>query len=117
MRDVAYIMETQNPRELWLIEGENKFKVSRDMYWLLASNGADLPPTHHITELLTENAELRELAARMASALGIDREWCDTSWCDTDCMVEFGCNPALCDGETKCTAWAKLHELGVEVPS
>lgn len=61
MSDMAYIMETQDPRELWLVEGENKFKVSRDMYWLLASKGADLPPTHHITELLTENAKLREL--------------------------------------------------------
>ena len=65
MSDVAYIMETQDPRELWLVEGENKFRVSRDMYWLLASKGADLPPTYSITELLTENAKLRELAAEM----------------------------------------------------
>lgn len=55
MSDVVYIMETQDPRELWLVDGENKFKVSRDMYWLLASKGADLPPTHQITELLTES--------------------------------------------------------------
>lgn len=76
MSDVAYIMETQDPCELWLVEGENKFKVSRDMYWLLASNGADLPPTHHITELLTENAKLRELLLDMWNdAIRFDDFW------------------------------------------
>lgn len=71
MSDVAYIMETQDPRELWLVEGENKFKVSSDMYWLLASKGADLPPTHHITELLAENAKLRELMYERAHVYAI----------------------------------------------
>ena len=63
--------------------------------------------------LRQENKELREFAGRMANALGINREWCDTSWCDTDCMVEFGCQTAYCGGETRCPAWARLKELGV----
>ena len=66
-----------------------------------------------LQEALEENAKLQEFAAHMANALGIDSEWCDTSWCDTDCMVEFGCQTAYCGGETRCPAWAKLHELGV----
>lgn len=69
MSDMAYIMETQDPRELWLVEGENKFKVSSDMYWLLASKGADLPPTHHITELLAENAKLHDEVERLRSVI------------------------------------------------
>lgn len=60
MSDVAYIMETQDPKELWLIDGENRFRVSRDMYLLLASNGADLPPTYGIADMLEENAKLKE---------------------------------------------------------
>ena len=60
-----------------------------------------------------ESTKLREFTARLANALGIDSEWCDTSWCDTDCMVEFGCQPACCGGETRCPAWARLKELGV----
>ena len=63
--------------------------------------------------LRRENKELREFAGRMANALGINSEWCDTSWCDTDCMVEFGCQTAYCGGETRCPAWARLKELGV----
>ena len=66
-----------------------------------------------LSRLESENAKLRELATCMAQALGIDSEWCDTSWCDTDCMVEFGCQPACCGGETRCPAWARLRELGV----
>ena len=58
MSDMAYIMETQDPQELWLVEGDQKFKVSRDMYWLLVSQGADMPPVHEIADLLAENAKL-----------------------------------------------------------
>ena len=65
--------------------------------------------------LRQENKELLEFAARMANALGIDSEWCDTSWCDTDCMVEFGCQPAYCGGETRCPAFARMRSLGIEV--
>ncbi len=65
--------------------------------------------------LRDKHKELQEFAERMANALGIDSEWCDTSWCDTDCMVEFGCQTAYCGGETRCPAWAKLRELGIEV--
>ena len=72
---------------------------------------------HKIAHLQTENAKLREFAAHMANALGIDSEWCDTSWCDTDCMVEFGCQPACCDGEIRCPAFARMTELGIEVTS
>ena len=68
-------------------------------------------------EVMVENAKLREFTARLANALGIDSEWCDTSWCDTDCMVEFGCQPACCGGETRCPAWEKMRELGIEVSS
>lgn len=66
-----------------------------------------------VQQLRRENAELQEFAARMTRALDIDSEWRDTSWCDTDCMVEFGCQPACCGGETRCPAWARLKELGV----
>ena len=62
-------------------------------------------------KLRDENTKLREFAGRMANALGINREWCVTSWCDTDCMIEFGCQSAC---ETRCPAWAKLFELGIE---
>ena len=67
--------------------------------------------------LRKENKELREFAAHTANALGIDSEWCDTSWCDTDCMVEFGCQPAYCGGETRCPAFARMTKLGIEVTS
>ena len=72
--------------------------------------------SHALALLEAENAKLREFAAQMANALGIDSEWCDTSWCDTDCMVEFGCQPAYCGGETRCPAFARMTELGIEVP-
>lgn len=70
--------------------------------------------TDELRRMLDENAKLREFAAHIANALGIDREWCDTSWCDTDCMIEFGCKTALCGGETRCPAWMIMRELGVE---
>lgn len=76
MSDMAYIMETQDPRELWLVDGENKFKVSRDMYWLLVSQGADLPPLHDISDLLSENAALRQQLADVTESMGRVEERC-----------------------------------------
>ena len=81
-------------------------------HWELG-NCPSCPNIADLQEALEQNDKLRKFAAHMANALGIDREWCDTSWCDTDCMVEFGCQPAYCGGETRCPAWAKLRELGV----
>lgn len=92
--------------------------------WLRQARGADAAARWYteklrdanqtIRKLLDENGKLREFATYMANALGIDREWCDTSWCDTDCMVEFGCQTACCGGETRCPAWVRMHELGIE---
>lgn len=102
MSDVPYIMETQYPRELWLVDGEKKFRVSRDMYLLLASNGADLPPTRHITELLAENAKLRELVKALhdCTAKTTSAKRC------TEC--------ALFDGEGGCLDLVRMRELGIE---
>lgn len=101
MSDVAYIMETQDPNELWLVDGENKFRVSRDIYWLLASNGADLPPTYHINELLTENAKLTELAKQMYPYAKAHLQL----------GVTLGCN------DTLSYDWAlQMTDLGIEVP-
>ena len=71
MSDMAYIMENPVTMELWLVDGESKFKVSRDMYWLLASKGAELPPMHDISDLLAENAKLREENAQLRQELAI----------------------------------------------
>lgn len=103
MSDMAYIMETQDPHELWLVDGENKFKVSRDMYWLLVSNGADLPPKHHITELLNENAKLRELLAWMYRLM------------DESCAIQYPYAPEPIRYDTLMGVYEKLRELGVEV--
>ena len=81
-------------------------------HWELG-NCPNCPNIADLQEALEQNGKLREFTARLANALGIDSEWCDTSWCDTDCMVEFGCQPAYCGGETRCPAWARLRELGV----
>lgn len=127
MSDVAYIMETQDPRELWLVEGENKFRVSRDMYWLLASNGADLPPTHHITELLTENAKLQDEVERLRSVVsdGADnarevlaenaklRELVRMMW-KPFCWAQSGHEVCLTDEQDKAIR-DLVRELGIEV--
>lgn len=63
--------------------------------------------------LRKENKELREFAAHMANALGIDSEWCDPEWCDSDCMDEFKCRPTGDNGEIRCPAWVRLNELVV----
>lgn len=57
-----------------------------------------------VKRLESENAKLRELAAKMARALGINSEWCDR-----DCEREFGC---YCE---PCPLDQALRELGVEV--
>lgn len=62
-----------------------------------------------------ENAKLRELAARMAEALGIDCEWADPNWCKSNCVLEFGCWPEEERTDIRCPAWAAMRELGVEV--
>ncbi len=69
------------------------------------------------TDLKAENAKLREFATHMANALGIDSEWCDPEWCDSDCMDEFKCRPTGDYGEIHCPAFARMTELGIEVPS
>lgn len=109
MSDIAYIMETQDPHELWLVEGENKFRVSRDMYLLLVSNGADLPPTHHINELLTENAKMRKLIRK---AWKWSKNGCHECPMETNCKVQLAydgdCGMALeIEGD--------MRELGIEV--
>jgi hypothetical protein len=65
--------------------------------------------------LRQENKELREFAAHMANALGIDSEWCDPEWCDSDCMDEFKCRPTGDNGEIRCPAFARMTKLGIEV--
>ena len=57
-----------------------------------------------INDIAAENAELRELVAKMARALGVDSEWCHR-----ECRREFGC-----DGEP-CPLDQALLELGIEV--
>lgn len=92
MSDVAYIMETQDPKELWLIDGENRFRVSRDMYWLLASNGADLPPTYNIADILAENAKLRELVRKVQHFEGLGCYGCPhEDKCDADTLYDPDC--------------------------
>lgn len=109
MSDVAYIMEKQDPRELWLVDGENRFRVSRDMYMLLASNGADLPPTYDIADVMEENAKLRELVRILCHCMQINAK------CD-DCRLngakgELALDPlCACDGLHKL-----LREIGIEV--
>ena len=66
-------------------------------------------------DLKAENAKLRELAARMAEALGIDCEWADPNWCKSNCVLEFGCWPEEERTDIRCPAWAAMRELGVEV--
>lgn len=56
-----------------------------------------------LADLQAENAKLRELAAKMARALGVNSEWCDR-----DCEREFGC------GCEPCPLDQALRELGVE---
>lgn len=108
MSDMAYIMETQDPRELWLVEGEDKFRVSRDMYWLLVSQGADLPRAHDISELLAENVALRELVSELWEGYNDPRcEEChlkDTPTC-ADCHI--------CAREA--LVIDRMRELGIEV--
>lgn len=125
MSDMAYIMETQDPHELWLVEGESKFKVSRDMYWLLVSQGADLPRAHDISDLLAENAALRQQLADVTESMGRVEERCaklrelvgrmakalrvGSGWCNRDCADEFGCDLHGCPIE------ASMRDLGIEV--
>lgn len=98
--------------EVLLLRQENAELRADQAHWELG-NCPSCPNVADLQKALEQNGKLREFAAHMANALGIDSEWCDTSWCDTDCMVEFGCQPACCDGETRCPAWARLKELGV----
>lgn len=105
MSDVAYIMETQDPKELWLIEGENRFRVSRDMYFLLVSNGADLPPTYDIADVMEENAKLRKLAGVMSYCMQAERD-CDG--CKMNGAAGTVTEPAGCGGLLDL-----LRELGV----
>lgn len=111
MSDMAYIMETQDPRELWLVDGENKFKVSRDMYWLLVSQGAELPLVHDISELLAENAKLREA---VATAIKVQVELCgnaDRPYCSNECQLYR----QESDDCLACDVIVVAQELGIEV--
>lgn len=58
-----------------------------------------------VAQLKAENDRLRELAIRMARALGVRSEWCNA-----DCVREF-----RCDVDGPCQAAQMLSELGIEV--
>ncbi len=68
-------------------------------------------------ELLQEerakNAELRELAARMAHVLGADDEWRDPFYCNPYCADKFRCRSDDCV-EVLCPIVEAMRELGVE---
>lgn len=113
MSDCPYILQTQDPRELWLVDGEQRMRVSRDMYWLLTSQGADLPPLHDISELLAENAKLRSMRdtwqendAKLRELVRISIEHCNSGICD-ECPIQ---------GEYGSCPYADMaRELGIEV--
>lgn len=122
MSDMAYIMETQDPHELWLVDGENKFKVSWDMYWLLVSQGADLPRVHDISDLLAENATLRSMRdtwqendAKLREQNSELRKLVADLW--THCPADrYYC--ALCeygnDDGSECKLADRMRKLGIE---
>ena len=72
--------------------------------------------SHALALLEAENSKLREFATQMANALGIDSEWKNPyEDCKSSCKLKFGC--CACRSEALCPAWARMTELGIEVPS
>jgi hypothetical protein len=61
-------------------------------------------PDSAVADILSRNAKLGKLAAKMARALGVKR-----MWCYGDCMREFECHMQNCPIESA------LQELGIEV--
>ena len=63
-----------------------------------------LGPDSAVAEMLSRNAKLGKLAAKMARALGVKEKWCNGH-----CMREFECHMQNCPIESA------LQELGIEV--
>lgn len=57
---------------------------------------------HGDADVAAENAKLRELATKMARALGVGSDWCDR-----DCLAEFGCTDS-------CPIADAMHEMGIK---
>lgn len=80
-----------------------------DSEYAARQNGKRLP----CERLAEENERLRELASRMARALGADSDWSDPELCPAGCDREFRCGKHSDGGEVRCPIVEALRELGV----
>jgi len=71
MSDLPYLMQDPVKDELWLVINEMRLLITPEIYDLLASNGAELPPAYGIEELREQNAKLRELVEDMLDCIEI----------------------------------------------